>query len=94
MPGVAKGGRRRSSVAQPPPRALDGGYGWVIVLASFVNHIIVDGICYTFGVFYVEFLDYFGESKGKTSFVGSMLSGVYLMLGASRRLLLFTRTSN
>jgi hypothetical protein len=74
--------RRRSSAPHPPqPKALDGGYGWVIVLASFINHIIVDGIGYTFGVFYVEFLDYFGESQGKTSFVGSLQIGVCLGSG-------------
>jgi hypothetical protein len=73
--------RRRSSVERLPPTPLDGGYGWVIVLASFINHIIVDGIGYTFGIFYVEFLEYFGESQGKTSFVGSLLTGLCQLSG-------------
>jgi len=63
------------------PVAPDGGYGWVVMLGSFGIHIIVDGIAFTFGVLYGEFLDYFGEGQGKTSFVGSVLSGVYLMSG-------------
>lgn len=62
----------------PPP---DGGYGWVIVIASFLCNMIVDGIAYTFGVFLGEFVRYFGEGKGKTAWVGSLLSGMYLSCG-------------
>ena len=69
------------SVSNYIPTPPDGGYGWVIVLASFVNHILVDGISYTFGVFYIEFLNYFKEGKGKTALVGSLLCGVYLITG-------------
>lgn len=62
----------------PPP---DGGYGWVIVFASFMCNMVVDGIAYTFGVFLSEFVIYFGEGKGKTAWVGSLLSGMYLSCG-------------
>lgn len=62
----------------PPP---DGGYGWVIVMASFMCNMIVDGIAYTFGVFLGEFVRYYGEGKGKTAWVGSLLSGMYLSAG-------------
>ncbi|XP_014278918.1 monocarboxylate transporter 9 isoform X4 [Halyomorpha halys] len=62
----------------PPP---DGGYGWVIVIASFMCNMIVDGIAYTFGVFLGEFVNYYGEGKGKIAWVGSLLSGMYLSAG-------------
>ncbi|XP_066138373.1 monocarboxylate transporter 14 isoform X1 [Euwallacea fornicatus] len=62
----------------PPP---DGGYGWVVVFASFMCNMIVDGIAYTFGVFLQPMVDYYGESKGKTAWVGSLLSGMYLSAG-------------
>ncbi|KAL1455086.1 hypothetical protein WDU94_009205, partial [Cyamophila willieti] len=62
----------------PPP---DGGYGWVIVIASFLCNMIVDGIAYTFGVFLNEFVRAFDEGKGKTAWVGSLLSGMYLSCG-------------
>lgn len=65
----------------PPP---DGGYGWVVVFASFMCNMIVDGIAYTFGVFLGEFVKYFGEGKGKTAWVGSLLSGMYLSAGKIR----------
>ncbi|XP_050534916.1 monocarboxylate transporter 1 isoform X2 [Daktulosphaira vitifoliae] len=62
----------------PPP---DGGYGWVIVLASFMCNMVVDGIAYTFGIFHKHFMNYYNESYGKTAWVGSLLSGMYLSAG-------------
>lgn len=56
-------------------------YGWVIVFASFMCNMIVDGIAYTFGVFLKEFVTYFNESNSKVAWVGSCLSGVYLSAG-------------
>lgn len=65
--------------ALPPPP--DGGYGWVVVFASFMCNMIVDGIAYTFGIFLPELVLYFGEGKGTVAWVGSLLSGVYLAAG-------------
>lgn len=62
----------------PPP---DGGYGWVIVLASFLCNMIVDGIAYTFGIFSSDFVSYYGVGQGKVAWVGSLLSGMYLSAG-------------
>ncbi|KAI1289986.1 Monocarboxylate transporter 14 [Halotydeus destructor] len=61
--------------------APDGGYGWVIVFASFCCCVIVDGITYTFGLFLSHFVAHFGASKGKTALAGSLLSGCYMMSG-------------
>ena len=69
------------SVSNYIPTPPDGGYGWVIVFASFLNHVIVDGISFTFGVFYMEFLEYFKAGKAKTALVGSLLCGTYLLTG-------------
>ncbi|KAJ8969484.1 hypothetical protein NQ317_011490 [Molorchus minor] len=62
----------------PPP---DGGYGWVVVFASFMCNMIVDGTAYTFGVFLSRMADFYGESEGTTAWVGSLLSGMYLSVG-------------
>lgn len=56
-------------------------YGWVIVFASFMCNMIVDGIAYTFGVFIDEFVNDFKVGKGTVAWVGSCLSGVYLLAG-------------
>lgn len=59
----------------------DGGYGWIVVFASFVLNFIIDGIAYSFGVFLDAWMVDFKSSKSKTSWVGSLLTGGYLLMG-------------
>ncbi|KZC05305.1 Monocarboxylate transporter 5 [Dufourea novaeangliae] len=63
------------------PFPLDGGWGYAVVLASFLIHVITDGITYSFGVFYLELLHYFQEGKGATAWIASILVGVTLCSG-------------
>ena len=65
------------------PLTPDGGWGWMVVVATFVSNLIVDGVAYTFGIIMPELINYFGSSKGKTALVGSMVSGFYLIVGNS-----------
>lgn len=65
------------SEARPP----DGGWGWVVVAASFVVNLIADGITFSFGVIFVEFLKYFGENRGKTAWIGSLFMAMPLLSG-------------
>jgi len=55
----------------------DGGWGWIVVLGTFMIHVIAHGILYSFGIFVEEFVDYFECSR---SVVGGISS---LMLGAT-----------
>ena len=64
----------------PEPVALDGGYGWVIVAASFLAYFIADGWAYSFGIFYPEILAVFNEGKGKTALIGALLYGIPLLI--------------
>lgn len=66
-------------VAVPP----DGGWGWVIVAASFMCNLIVDGIVFSFGVFLDEIAKDLGASKTEVTIAGSLLSGVYMIIGMS-----------
>ncbi|XP_013779101.1 monocarboxylate transporter 12-like [Limulus polyphemus] len=59
----------------------DGGWGWVVVFSSFMIHVLADGVTYTFGIFYVEFLKYFHENKGVTAWVASIMVGVSFTVG-------------
>ncbi|XP_043685849.1 monocarboxylate transporter 9 isoform X1 [Vespula pensylvanica] len=68
---------RIPALAKPP----DGGWGWVVVFASFLIHVIIDGMTYSFGVFYLELLYYFEEGKGATAWIASILVGVTLCSG-------------
>ncbi|KAL7640187.1 UNVERIFIED_CONTAM: hypothetical protein RMT77_009601 [Armadillidium vulgare] len=68
-------------------RAPDGGWGWVVVFASFMVHCIADGVTMSFGVLYVEFLNYFEESKSLTSWIGSLFMAIPLLAGPLASLL-------
>jgi hypothetical protein len=63
------------------PVAPDGGWGWIVVLASFFISVIVDGICYTFGVIKPALEEHFETSSSTTAWAGSTLAGVYLIVG-------------
>ncbi|XP_061857408.1 monocarboxylate transporter 9 isoform X2 [Colius striatus] len=63
-------------VFQKPP---DGGWGWVIVVVSFITQFLCYGSPLAVGVLYVEWLDAFGEGKGKTAWVGSLANGMGLL---------------
>jgi len=66
------------STTAPPP---DGGWGWVVVFASFMIHIIADGITYSFGVFLVELIAKFDADRGAASLIPSILVGITLGSG-------------
>uniref|UniRef100_A0A5S6Q002 Major facilitator superfamily (MFS) profile domain-containing protein n=1 Tax=Trichuris muris TaxID=70415 RepID=A0A5S6Q002_TRIMR len=66
------------SVGPTPP---DGGYGWVIVFASFMANTVVDGIAYSFGIMLPELHSYFKGSVQTVAWVGSVLVGVYSLTG-------------
>lgn len=59
----------------------DGGWGWVVVLASLIISMVADGISFSFGLLYIEFLHEFGASKSKTAWIGSLFMAVPLLSG-------------
>ncbi|XP_060662208.1 monocarboxylate transporter 12 [Drosophila nasuta] len=63
------------------PTPPDGGWGWVVVFGSFMIHIVTDGMTYSFGIFYNEFLTYFNEGKGYTAWIASIMVGVTFSSG-------------
>jgi hypothetical protein len=64
-----------------PPVPPDGGWGWLVVAGSFLTNLIVDGICYTFGIIMPGLLETFESSNSKTALVGSLVPGMYLIVG-------------
>lgn len=59
----------------------EGGYGWVVVGAAFLCSFVVDGVANAFGMYLIEFTDLYGEPEAVTSWIGSLLVGVYLCMG-------------
>lgn len=63
------------------PKPPDGGWGWMVVLASFMCNLILDGIAYTFGILLKPLVQDFDSDAGTISWVGSLLCGVYMLSG-------------
>ncbi|XP_033724506.1 monocarboxylate transporter 9-like isoform X2 [Pecten maximus] len=63
--------------AQPP----DGGWGWVVMCSVFMISFVADGVNLTFGVFFSEYLSFYGESKGKTQMLHSVSIGTMFGTG-------------
>uniref|UniRef100_A0A8C7IVG6 Monocarboxylate transporter 9 n=1 Tax=Oncorhynchus kisutch TaxID=8019 RepID=A0A8C7IVG6_ONCKI len=60
-------------------KALDGGWGWVVIVACFMAQFLAYGSPQSVGVLYPEWLHTFQEGKGMTAWVGSLVSGVGLI---------------
>ena len=69
--------RTQSCLDDPP----DGGWGWVVTFSAFMVGLILDGISFSFGLFFKELYVYFNESKSVTSWIISVLNGTYLGIG-------------
>ncbi|XP_050415762.1 monocarboxylate transporter 12-B [Patella vulgata] len=78
-------GERAESVGDVKPvvkeKAPDGGWGWFVVLGSFLEHIIMGGFERSDGILYLKLIKQFNGSASATSWVGSLTSTVRLMLG-------------
>ncbi|XP_070535231.1 monocarboxylate transporter 12-like [Ptychodera flava] len=57
----------------------DGGWGWVIVFASFIGFVISAGLVNSFSVLYVAFLDAFGESKAVTAWISGIFDVAFVI---------------
>ena len=59
----------------------DGGWGWVVVLASFFVNLIADGVTFSFGIMFEEFQTEFDSSAAETAGVVSVFHAVPLLTG-------------
>ena len=65
-------------MAVVPP---DGGWGWVVVLASFMCNVVVDGIIFTSGMLFKGLTEEFQKSQFEVAWIASLLGGFYLLAG-------------
>ena len=70
-----------SSTASFSHVAPDGGWGWVIVFASFLVNMIADGVTFSVGVMFIEFQKEFGHSSSRTAGVIGLFHAVPLLSG-------------
>ena len=67
---------RQQSISGEPP-VPDGGWGWIVIIASFLIHVMADGAVYSYGVLVPYFLDEFPEAtRANVGGIGSMMVGV------------------
>ncbi|XP_070533473.1 monocarboxylate transporter 13-like [Ptychodera flava] len=59
--------------------APDGGWGWSVVIATFISTFLSAGNVYSFSVLYVAFLDAFDGTKSETAWIGSIFSLTFVM---------------
>ncbi|KAH0999259.1 hypothetical protein HUJ04_005378 [Dendroctonus ponderosae] len=59
----------------------DGGWGWVIVFASFMCNLVVDGIIFSYGTFIKGIASELGVTRSEAAMVRSIMSGFYLIVG-------------
>ncbi|CAH3898114.1 unnamed protein product [Pieris brassicae] len=63
------------------PQIPDGGWGWVVVAASFLIATVADGSAFSYGLLQIKFVDFFETSEAKTSLIGSLFISVPLIAG-------------
>ena len=72
----------------------DGGWGWVVMIASFFCNIVVDGIIFSFGLIVTDLAVAFEVPVSTVSWVASLLAGFYLLAGQFYRFRLIIAWTN
>ncbi|XP_075717363.1 monocarboxylate transporter 14 [Rhinoderma darwinii] len=60
---------------------IDGGWAWMVVLSSFLVHLLVMGSQMALGILNMEWLEEFDQSRGLTAWVSSLTMGITLIVG-------------
>ena len=74
-------GKAAEEGKEDPYAAPDGGWGWLVMVASFICCLVLDGIAYVFGVFLKPMIAHYGVENAQMALVGSVLSGTIQLVG-------------
>ncbi|XP_021545768.1 monocarboxylate transporter 5 isoform X3 [Neomonachus schauinslandi] len=72
---------QRAGKARPYTKALDGGWGWMIVFHFFLVNMFVMGMVKTFAIFFVVFQEEFESTSEQTGWIGSIMSSLRFSAG-------------
>ena len=59
----------------------EGGYGWIVVMASFVVHTVTWGIGYSSGALYTHLLAAHNQTRFETAGVGAVVMSMTALCG-------------
>lgn len=59
----------------------DGGWGWLVLLASVMVNLLIPGTVKSFGVLFVEFLEVFDASPSAAAWIPALCYFLYSSLG-------------
>jgi len=59
----------------------DGGYGWVVLVASFMISFILDAIMYSFGIILAAIKEHYDVSNWTANMLTSLYTGFFLLCG-------------
>lgn len=62
----------------------DGGWGWIVVFASFICNFVADGAIYTFGIFLEDIANTYDTKSSTVSIGSSLMTGFYFMSGINK----------
>ena len=60
----------------------DSGYGWIVALAGFLQHIIILGVCYTIGVYYPTLRDPDGLNADVSTLAWVATCNLFMFFGS------------
>lgn len=66
---------------KPRSRDVDGGWAWVVLISSFLLHVMTYGLAWSTGVYNVIFLEEFGQPKSVTAWAGSLPTAAMYGIG-------------
>ena len=74
-----------SAMSDAPPKkryqSPDGGWGWLVVFASFVLQTLSIGVTYTFGILLSELMSFFNASESTLAWIGSIQAALLYFTG-------------
>ncbi|VDK23798.1 unnamed protein product [Taenia asiatica] len=73
--------KARVSALDDQDVVTDNGWGWVVVLASFFIHVLIDGLAYTFGIFTTDLVEHYDISRQSVGWINSALVGLTFIYG-------------
>jgi len=70
---------RSTSTQESSGKPPDGGWGWVVVFASFIVNVILDGVAFSFGMLLIPLIEEFESNRSTISWAGSLVILFYIL---------------